>query len=190
MHLRVQSGDHLFVDRVTYNFRPPQRGEITVFDTKGIAEELRNRWGVPGDQFYIKRLAGLGGESLRIQEDHEVAGVPGLGAVSVGHLVVNGQPLSSATPHFHKLYAYNGASPSQHTLSFQENQYFGHAMLQNLALGLDFRVEPRHFFAMGDNTMNSLDSRYWCDFPQSYTVGKPFFVYWPITVRFGWGYRE
>ena len=34
--LRVQAGDHLFVDRLTYNFRPPKRGEIVVFDTHGI----------------------------------------------------------------------------------------------------------------------------------------------------------
>jgi signal peptidase I len=40
---------------------------------------------------------------------------------------------------------------------------------------------------MGDNTMNSLDSRYWGDFPATCVIGKSFFVYWPITSRFGWG---
>ena len=39
--LQVNAGDHLFVDRVTYNFRPPERGEIIVFETKGIPEERR-----------------------------------------------------------------------------------------------------------------------------------------------------
>jgi hypothetical protein len=39
---------------------------------------------------------------------------------------------------------------------------------------------------MGDNTMNSSDSRFWGDFPGG-QVGKSFFVYWPITKRFGWG---
>jgi len=39
---------------------------------------------------------------------------------------------------------------------------------------------------MGDNTMNSLDSRYWGDFPATSIIGKSFFVYWPITSRFGW----
>src|SRR3954465_831659 len=46
--LRVVSGDHLFVDRMTYNFRRPSRGEIIVFQTQGIN-------GLPQDQFYIKR---------------------------------------------------------------------------------------------------------------------------------------
>ena len=36
--LKVISGDHLFVDRVFYNFRRPERGEIIVFETKGIEE--------------------------------------------------------------------------------------------------------------------------------------------------------
>lgn len=188
VHLKVQAGDHLFVDRVTFNFRPPRRGEIVVFETKGIPEELRLRYGIPGDQFYIKRLVGFGGETLSLKPDHVMTGVPILGTVPVGHLVVNGQSLSSTTPHFERLYSYSGAPPSTRDLPFKENHYYGHALLGNLAAGLEFRVEPNHFFAMGDNTMDSLDSRYWCDFPQAYALGRPFFVYWPITRRSGWGF--
>jgi signal peptidase I len=40
---------------------------------------------------------------------------------------------------------------------------------------------------MGDNTLNSLDSRFWGDFSSSYVIGKSFFVYWPLTKRFGVG---
>ena len=39
---------------------------------------------------------------------------------------------------------------------------------------------------MGDNTMNSYDSRAWLDFPREKVIGKQFFVFWPITDRFGW----
>ena len=35
IRLKTQAGDHLFVDRVTYNFRKPERGEIIVFATAG-----------------------------------------------------------------------------------------------------------------------------------------------------------
>jgi hypothetical protein len=35
--------------------------------------------------------------------------------------------------------------------------------------------------------MNSLDSRYWGDFPADSIIGKSFFVYWPFTERFGLG---
>jgi signal peptidase I len=40
---------------------------------------------------------------------------------------------------------------------------------------------------MGDNTMNSLDSRSWGDFPAANVIGRAFSVYWPVTDRFGWG---
>jgi signal peptidase I len=43
---------------------------------------------------------------------------------------------------------------------------------------------------MGDNTLNSSDSRYWGDFPEEKVIGKSFFVYWPLTERFGWGYSR
>jgi signal peptidase I len=182
LKLRVHAGDHLFVDRLTYNFRPPQRGEIIVFETRGIQ-------GLPQDQFYIKRLVGLGGEALSLGEDHEVKGVPGLGTVPVGHLVVNGQPLSASTRHFENLYSYSGAPPGKKVLTYEANHYYGHAVIGNLAPGSQFQVGTNDFFVMGDNTMNSLDSRYWGDFPQTQCIGKAFFIYWPITDRFGWGYR-
>src|SRR5947208_5920588 len=88
IRLRVQSGDHLFVDRLSYNFRTPKRGEIIVFETKGIPEERRDRFGIPGDQFYIKRLVALGGERVQTGQDR--------------HLVIDGKRLDSSTPHLEK----------------------------------------------------------------------------------------
>src|SRR5271154_2129690 len=54
--IRVSTGDHLFVDRLTYNFRKPTRGDIIVFETAGIADEMRAISHIPADEFYIKRL--------------------------------------------------------------------------------------------------------------------------------------
>ena len=52
---------------------------------------------------------------------------------------------------------------------------------------------------MGDNTLNSSDSRYWGDFERTKVIGKSAFVYWPIggstfrgeerPSRFGWSHR-
>jgi signal peptidase I len=187
--IQVAAGDHLFVDRLSYNFRKPQRGEIIVFATAGIPEERREPFRVPSDQFYIKRLVGLGGETLSLAPDYEVVGASqfGGGGVPVGHLLVNGQPLSASTPHFENLYSFSGVPSGTKTLPYQENQYYGHALINELGPGREFQVATNHLFVMGDNTMNSLDSRFWGDFPAASSIGKSFFVYWPITKRFGWG---
>jgi len=187
--LQVTAGDHLFVDRLTYNFRKPKRGEIVVFETKGIPEEGRYRWNIPANEFYIKRLVGLGEEKLSLAQDYDVVGTPQYGStpMPVGHLVVNGKPLSASTPHFENLYSFSNPPGHTNVLVYRDNQYYGHAMVQNLSPGSEFQTRPDCDFVMGDNTMNSLDSRYWGDFPSSSIIGKSFFVYWPITSRFGWG---
>ena len=190
--MKVSAGDHLFVDRLTYNFRKPERGEIVVFETAGIPKEKRINppyWNIPDDQFYIKRLVGLGGETISLKPDYEVTGTPQFngGTVSVGHLVVNGQPLSASTPRFENLYAFSDVPAGTKILKYQAGHYFGHALIQNLSPGRQFQIRPDYLFVMGDNTMNSLDSRFWGDFPATSVIGKSFFVYWPLTKRFGVG---
>jgi len=177
--LKVVSGDHLFVDRLTYNFRPPHRGEIIVFETKGILS-------LPQDQFYIKRLVALGNEKVQIGDDR--------------HLRINGQRLDGSTPHFEKVYSFD---PKERP---RESQYSGHVndkVVKQFYPRLNFsvaplfpdanavyEVPPEHYMVMGDNTMNSADSRAWGAFPAANVIGRSFFVYWPITDRFGWGYHR
>ena len=176
--MRVVAGDHLFVDRLTYNFRSPKRGEIIVFETKGIES-------LPQDQFYIKRMVALGDEKVRIGDDR--------------HLVINGNRLDSSTPHFERVYSFNPNDPPR------ESHYSGHLnekMFRSYfsdRSGLAPRfpdsstvypVQPNHYMVMGDNTLNSLDSRTWGDFPATNVIGRSFFVYWPITDRFGAGYHR
>jgi signal peptidase I len=191
--MRVTTGDHLFVDRVTYNFRAPRRGDIVVFATAGIPAEMRHgpHWDIPADEFYIKRLVGLGGETLSLHQDYLVENVPSWGfqTVPAGHLVIDGKEITTSTPGFENLYTFFGAHRGSSTLQFVENEYYGHALVNFLAPGQSYHVQPNHYFVMGDNTMNSLDSRYWGDFPDTAVIGRSFFVYWPISDRFGWGYH-
>lgn len=194
--MRVQAGDHLFVDRVTYNFRRPERGEIAVFETKGIDDSR-----MPQDQFYIKRLVALPGEHVQIGDDR--------------HLRINGQRLDASTPHFENVYSFDPNQPPR------ESQYSGH-LNDTVAEKFGFTIKPylqlaqlfpdentvftnrliqvtnnatgegqaiNSYMVMGDNTCNSFDSRAWGPFPAKNIIGKSFFVYWPLTTRFGWGNR-
>jgi signal peptidase I len=181
--IRVSAGDHLFVDRLTYNFRKPDRGDIIVFETAGIPEEIRDRYRIPADEFYIKRLVGLPSEKVQIGNDR--------------HLRINGQRLDASTPHFENVYGFNPSTPPR------ESQYSGHvngtvSQEYNLSLGVPplfpdeetvYEVPANSFMPMGDNTCNSLDSRFFGALPEDYAIGKSFFVYWPLTSRFGWGNR-
>jgi len=120
-----------------------------------------------------------------LEKDYDVKGVPGYGIVSVGHLIVNGRSLS-ADPHFANVYSFPDASRGAKTFPYHENHYCGHAQVADLSGGNQVQVEPNHYYVMGDNTLNSADSRYWGDVPEQNVIGKSFFVYWPITTRFGW----
>ncbi len=175
VNVRVDAGDHLFVDRLTYNFRAPERGEIIVFETKGIPEERRERFRIPGDQFYIKRLVGLSGERIQIGEDR--------------HLIINGKRQDASSPHFERVYSFEPQEPPR------DSHYSGYVDGPQLAPFFvanngTVEIPPDDFMVMGDNTVNSLDSRAWGPFPSKYVIGKAFFVYWPITDRFGWGYHR
>ncbi len=179
--LRMSIGDHLFVDRMSYNFRKPYRGDTIVFETAGIPEDKREMYRIPADQFYIKRLVALPGEKVSIGDDR--------------HLRINGQRLDASTPHFENVYGFNPSEPPQ------PSHWSGHingAIAQQYRFGdlpmfpnadTVYEVPPGGCMPMGDNTCNSLDSRFWGAIPEDYVIGKSFFVYWPLTGRFGWGNR-
>jgi signal peptidase I len=172
----VIAGDYLFVDRVSYNFRRPARGDIVVFETRGIN-------GLRQDQFYIKRLVGLRGERLRIGNDR--------------HLVINDERLDARTPHFEFVYSFNKTNaPRSSHFSGHLNELTAQSWgLLGMSVPLfrsdkdEVTVHPHGYFVMGDNTCSSLDSRYWGSVPEQNVIGKSCFVFWPISERFGMGYR-
>ncbi|HPC58336.1 MAG TPA: S26 family signal peptidase, partial [Kiritimatiellia bacterium] len=49
----------------------------------------------------------------------------------------------------------------------------------------EIRVGPREFLPFGDNTTSSLDGRYFGPVSERALVGPSFFVYWPLSRRWG-----
>ena len=159
VHGYVQAGDQVFVDRMTYQFRNPSRSDVFVFKTTGIRRIEMNLDPALGSQFYIKRLAGVPGDTLRIDSPK---------------LFLNG---SIATQ-----------TPFQQVMSC-ENGYRGYSnpsAAQYLTTPEETFTVPSHaFFAMGDNSYNSSDSRYWGIVPERNVIGRGYFVYWPFSERWG-----
>lgn len=61
MEPMIHDGDSLIVDKITYRFRDPERFDIIVFPFE-----------YQQDTYYIKRIIGLPGESVRIDENGNI----------------------------------------------------------------------------------------------------------------------
>ena len=163
VHGYVQAGDQVFVDRMTYQFRPPGRSNVFVFRTTGIRRIEMNLDPALGSQFYIKRLAGLPGDTLRIDPPR---------------LFIDGA-LATPPPFQRVMSCWNGyRGYSNRSDDGPPFPYLG-------SPEETFAVPARTYFALGDNSYNSSDSRYWGIVPDHNVIGRGFFVYWPFSERWG-----
>jgi signal peptidase I len=111
------------------------------------------------DKYYIKRIVGQGGDILSVQEPK---------------LLCNGKILD-------------------HCPAFQKNNtqtppYQGYTASGSFIDGHAIYVPDGHFFAMGDNSPYSGDSRYWGAVPKKETIGRACFIFYPFTSR--WGFAQ
>ncbi len=122
----LQSGEYLVVDKITYRFREPQRGEVVI-----IKSPIK-----PG-QKYIKRIVGLPGEKIKVFQG--------------GVFIKKGG-------------SWKQISRPEPSLPLGENvQILG----------------PNEYFVLGDNTSNSLDSRYFGPVPRKNIIGRAWIALWP-----------
>lgn len=154
------TGDQIFVNRLSYHFQLPKQGEVFVFTTHNIPNILAGH-GYDTEQYYIKRCVGTPGVTLRIQPPY---------------LFSNGEILGKGLDIFERNYA-------------MKDGYLGYVFLTGSRFLTNAEEEltlPEDaFWAMGDNSPNSSDSRVWGAVPRENIIGKGSFVYWPFGKRWG-----
>lgn len=178
VNARFDAGDLILVNKMAYHFRKPERGEVFVFDTRGIegiAGKSTNT-GQEGGTHYVKRLCGVPGDSLSIQDSK---------------LIVNGEPArewtiqrvaSGQAPYQPCGYV---ALPAPANL-LDQRAYITEGATVHLSKDKD-RPYLREYVALGDNSTreNSFDSRYWGPVRQYNIVGPASFSLWPFTWHWG-----
>ncbi|MDZ8119404.1 signal peptidase I [Pontiella agarivorans] len=153
---KVIAGDHILVNKMKYNWMKPERGDISVFSTRHLDHPQIRK-----DNFYIKRMVGLPGEKIQIQNHR---------------LVADGEVVSEP--------------PMFETIATDPKYSGGHSTTpgSRLETADDFiQLGEDEYLMMGDNTKPnmSLDGRFFGGVPRNDFQGPAIFVYWPF--RDHWG---
>jgi signal peptidase I len=159
--------DRLIVDRVSYRFSNPQRGDIIVFDPTETLQKMNQK------EAFIKRVIGLPGDTVEVRDDK---------------VTINGKPLSENYP--------STQHPAEMTQLYLEiNKKKPEVGLWNPAKkGPNFPqsgqinvVPAGQYLVLGDHRSNSSDSRVWGFVPKDKIVGKAVVRFWPLNRLGGLG---
>ena len=160
--------DHILVSKYSYGiktplgdgwlkmFKQPDRGDIVVF-----------RFPENRDVFYIKRLIGLPGDKIRVQN---------------GQIILNDKPwtIQALSEDF-----YNDEADFNYFIESTPNDQGGADHLIRVFSNQDhvdpvekeFVVPENSYFFMGDNRDESQDSRLWGYVDQKYLIGLAAFIW-------------
>lgn len=157
-----KAGDHIFVDKIRYNFTKPKLGQVFVFNTSGIEHSQ-----IKKNNYYIKRLCGVPGNTVSIDPPH---------------LVINNEKVEDPYPFHRVVHSYDQG----YTGYVLANSAPGNAAETVLARrGDSITLMDGEYLPMGDNSRSSLDGRYFGPVTEDSVVGPAFLVYWPFGAHWG-----
>ncbi|MGD9782773.1 MAG: signal peptidase I [Kiritimatiellia bacterium] len=148
----ILPGDHIMAERLTYRFVAPRRGDIVVFSTR----ELHYPY-VQTNTFYVKRIAGLPGETIQIDPPN---------------LIVNGKAIREP-PIFAEISSRSNGF--QLALGAIDAKPVLHKPADRIVLG------DNEYLTLGDNTASSLDGRYYGPVAGDQIIGRVVRTYWPMS---------
>jgi signal peptidase I len=147
----LQVGQRVLVDRVSYRFTDPDRGDIVVFkppagaDSESCGAEHPSDEACPAhtsdrsDTNFIKRVVGVPGDRLK---------------VIAGSVYIDGKRQSEGFAHLD-------------------------SQCPTCNLPREITIPKGEYYMMGDNRGQSEDSRVWGPVPKKWMIGKAFMTYWP-----------
>ena len=164
LNFDILSGDALFVDRMSYHFRKPDIADPFVFETDLVESDDPQIYSIlhksdPG-KYYIKRLVGKGGDTLEIDGSRLIRN--GESITGTDAFELNAGRVGNYPGYVHSGYGRFLRRPGD-TVDIPEDYYF----------------------AMGDNSPNSSDSRTWGFVPKEAVIGRAVLIYYPFTKRWG-----
>jgi signal peptidase I len=183
----TQTGDQVLVDKVTYNFRGPDRGDVIIFKTSGIPG-LEHELGPDqeGSEDFIKRCLGFAGDVIEVRPPYVyINGNPATGADAFKYEFTQTQAYPGGTPYpGYSLVPWGDPRPGYSCTGETKdpNRSFDPYDKNN---SQTYYVPADCYWAMGDNSPYSKDSRYWGGVPKQNLVGRGYFVFWPFTERWG-----
>jgi signal peptidase I len=163
MESTLMTGDHVIVDKLVYSPHGSMAGRVLPYADVKQGDIIVFRLPVDLRETYVKRVIGVPGDRIRI-EDKQVY------RNGVKLLEPYAQHIDS------RRIVFRDDFPS--ALVPQDVHPRGRQMLAENVRDGELIVPAGSYFAMGDNRDNSLDSRFWGFVPRENITGKPLLVYW------------
>ena len=171
-------GDHVVVDRVTLaprttwmpldHQRPVRRGDVIVF-VKPVGRDP-----VP-DMILVKRAIGLPGDRIHLEHGILYRNGERVDEPYISVPADDGMPThayQTARDDFPRDLEGIAAEATANNAAVWSLE------IRNYVQNGEIVVPPNSVFAMGDNRLESLDSRFWGFVPMANLIGRPMFVYW------------
>jgi signal peptidase I len=163
METTLMTGDHLIVDKLAYAPHGALAGRVLPYTDVKRGDIIVFRWPVDISQNYVKRVIGVPGDRVRLEDKNVYRNGIKLFEPYVKHIDSRRIP-------------YRDDFPS--TVVPLEVYPRGRLMLSENVRTNEVVVPEGQYFAMGDNRDDSSDSRFWGLMPRENIIGKPVIVYW------------